>query len=589
MTGDYLKIHAHLTHDNNQHVLGNSKTLIKAKGINIEGIFTQNASNGFCSLIFEPKLVTTTAKTQYIPARDVFFHRLLRVRVAPKGEPKDNFITDATITDIMPDHRNAFVRRLDTKISFKIRITPKENTQLLYFDSYNIGSCYTPLIMISTKSEAKHHPNELIYLCIKGRATVNKAENTINLQPGIHYITAVFGNEPAKMLKDLSYLWEQPPKQNNRKIPKGTIERALPTVYAVKAHLSDTGLIFPNTQDSASYPMLQLGAMHIFAQTEQREEIERILAAYQKQYGADNCLNWSESKAPAFCEGSILPACFIIGVLLYGKRRLADTTFDILYQLQNLQTNSLVGGMLPFNGNEITPELYGVNYSDGSAIATLLYIKSTELYCRYAKIHDKPYVEHLRALKRVKKLFSQNFSFQNEVYINSTKRTFKKPYPRFIYGKCAVCRIEDENCTHSWLERTNEGYYLCEKCIYEGIVPKDEKDVQYPSTLPLTLACTLDLELFDKALEKQLLLEYTANVKSIYSTLDKATLLMALTRRRDPLAHEVYEHLTSLAPSSLLWAQGYDKRDKPLGRSYDLYASVAAAIAILDYNEHMKK
>lgn len=147
---------------------------------------------------------------------------------------------------------------------------------------------------------------------------------------------------------------------------------------------------------------------------------------------------------------------------------------DYAQFLLNAQEKQLVRGMIPFNGDEtyIAGGIFprgGIDH--GSMEATALYIGSASRLmnvCEKYELMPKEEIEKHRAVAlSAKATFAENFTGENQLYINNPNRIAITDTPDYRHGVCHNCR------QITYLLRAPEGGYLCPACYGKAAAPVD--------------------------------------------------------------------------------------------------------------------
>ena len=172
-----------------------------------------------------------------------------------------------------------------------------------------------------------------------------------------------------------------------------------------------------------------------------------------------------------------------------GDNEFIDVNIEFLKWLYDRQVNELQDNELPFNGDEtyIACGLLSRDaVSDGSAEATLLFIRSGELLSDYLERKGEDVSEMRRIVAGVKDTFASKFVINGRYYINDPYR--KAVLPEFRYGVCMGCG------SFGWSALTAERSYVCTSCLAKGVKRvKIDCRVSLPTSLMMPAYLGADL------------------------------------------------------------------------------------------------
>ena len=179
-----------------------------------------------------------------------------------------------------------------------------------------------------------------------------------------------------------------------------------------------------------------------------------------------------------------------------GDESVLDGNTEFLKWLYTRQYEELSDNELPFNGDEtyIACGLLGRDaVSDGSAEATLLFIKSGEKLIEYLNRRGEDTAEMQRTVDGVRRAFSSRFVKDGQYYINDPE--IKKELAPFRYGVCMNCG------SFGWSGLTAEKSYLCARCLSRNVKrPKIDRRVSLPSSLLMPAYLGADLPDFKESI-----------------------------------------------------------------------------------------
>jgi len=293
-----------------------------------------------------------------------------------------------------------------------------------------------------------------------------------------------------------------------------------------------------------------------------------------------------------------LTGYLIIQAFDYYKKTRNDVYLKkILPMLQwawRLQKRNLVKDMLPFNGDETYVAgglLPRTALNDGSAEATLLFIKSGGYLLQYLQEHHIGDPDSIRRDKErvaaVTARYRENFIRNGRLMANNPDRMTVAEMPPFRHGVCAgkIFGIV-------WTQKDPNGNYLCPICrTKEGTYPPIDRQAYFLSSIALTFLF-MDARLVPDEIAaniRQIRDSYAA-AGSISSRPGSGTvigyeygfLLNALEKYHDPLAKRVLNDMMSAVDASGAWVEYYEN-GKPKGCAYRPWESAINIEAIIQY------
>lgn len=145
--------------------------------------------------------------------------------------------------------------------------------------------------------------------------------------------------------------------------------------------------------------------------------------------------------------------------------------FPMLEWCFEAQLPHLVGGMLPFNGDETYVAggfLRRHQLNDGSSEATLLFIESGRRLLKFAaafRLWSEQKTHSYRlVLQYTIKMYLENFYKEDKLIVNNPKRLDGGLLlPKYRHGVCMTC-AEGSNTWFGWTERVESNFYVCPGC-----------------------------------------------------------------------------------------------------------------------------
>ena len=175
-------------------------------------------------------------------------------------------------------------------------------------------------------------------------------------------------------------------------------------------------------------------------------------------------------------DGTEIPGYLILGAFeIFASTHddaYVEKLFPMLEWAWEVQKQNLILDMLPFDGDETYVAgglLPRSALNDGSAEATLLFLKSGESLVDWAELHHKwrasQVTEALGVLDEVRRNYRKNFWRDGRLITNNPERASAAPMPQFRHGVCERCMAEEaDSSTLTWNERSPTGRYLCPIC-----------------------------------------------------------------------------------------------------------------------------
>jgi len=173
------------------------------------------------------------------------------------------------------------------------------------------------------------------------------------------------------------------------------------------------------------------------------------------------------------------PAYTILQVRDYvqagGEREFARDCWPMMDWCWRVQLRHLVGGLLPFNGDEtyVAGGFYPRSgLTQGSADCTLAFIEAGRWLAPWAEAqgfwrHDEA-ARHLALVAESRAAYRRAFFAGDHLWVNAPERESMAPLPRFRHGVCEGCFARASlTGGFGWLERSANGRYLCPACLVE--------------------------------------------------------------------------------------------------------------------------
>jgi hypothetical protein len=244
-----------------------------------------------------------------------------------------------------------------------------------------------------------------------------------------------------------------------------------------------------------------------------------------------------------------------------------------------VQTEHLVDGMLPFNGDEtyiacgILPR--DVIY-DGSAEATMLFIVAGEALLGWLKGNHAWEQAKWEAQHEIwwqtKESYRRNFWKDNKIVTNNPNRKKALQLPRFRHGVC-------ESCSYfGWTENNRNNRYICSSCLAGGPDLEQSKDTVYflqsVSLMHLYMGCSLFSKEELTPIVEEIVIRYKRDGSlpskpdsTITLGYDYGLFLFALISLRHSLSREIFDRMLSIRDSVGAWTEYYIN-GQPRGTRY---------------------
>lgn len=282
-----------------------------------------------------------------------------------------------------------------------------------------------------------------------------------------------------------------------------------------------------------------------------------------------------------------------------------EEIFPMLEWAWYSQVKHLVGGMLPFNGDEtyIAGGLLPRSaINDGSSEATLLFLTGGEKLVAWAEKNRRwpssAVAEARRTLEKTRAAYNTNFVVDGRLVANNPARAARAKLPRFRHGVCEKCQEDPHRWYIVWTERSQNGRYLCPKCLAEEPLPPAEPNVYVlPSTALVPCYLKTDfvtVEILKPTIEDILSRfihagrNHNAQVSLVPDQQSKAVgydygfLLYALKALDDPRASEIYRQMMAVLDQTGAWVEYY-RDDQPMGTRCRPWESAINLEAVLNW------
>lgn len=367
----------------------------------------------------------------------------------------------------------------------------------------------------------------------------------------------------------------------------------------IYSQTDQNGFILAGHQYHLAYVRDQFGVIRCLLELGYFDEVRRNLLCYfdvWKRYGKINnacSLGFDGIFHVHENDEAEITGYLIIQALEYyektGDAQTIDLVMPMLKWAFEAQVKHEKGFMLPFNGDETYVAgglLPRSALNDGSAEATMLFIRSGDLLLNYPGQHgswDK-LAEYRDICAEVREHFHSNFIVNGEFITNNPTRKKFTTLPAHRHGVCERCNA------FGFTSKNKNDRYLCVSCFESENFPRAE-DKMY-SLLSVGLAPAflgIDVpgaeetgKILDEIMSQY---EKTGKLPSGSDSnnsvgYEYGFLLYALTKRNHPKAMEIYQKMMSLPDQTGAWVEYY-AGGKPSGtrcRPWESGISLSAAI-----------
>jgi hypothetical protein len=559
---------------------------------------------------------------------------------------------EAIIKEFVNSENPVFVRSIETsiplklKISFNLQATLIENSK-----RYKKASA----LMMYTKPGASiyqsHVYPRIMYsqIILKGNIQFAKAgddnERTIDIAPGKSEFYIVGGPEYNQVIENSEYAINSDIDKMKRETRKSWLafiksgidfEKELPANIPMRNKLlqtiDDVAVMIKVQQsiDGASmagypYPLGyvrdQYGVSRGLLAMGYSKEAKEILKFYWEKFKRNGAIYNAQGIGISGVfhihendEVEITGYLIMQAFDLYEKTNDAEFVnklFPMLEWAWEAQKKNLVGGMLPFNGDE-TYVAGGIiprsTLNDGSAESTMLFIESGEkllMWIEKNKLWSREKIKsNSKILNEVKNKYVKNFWKDGKLITNNPERTKLAEMPQYRHGVCEGF-LDNEGCilnrTHGigWIEKNKNGRYLCIHCQSYNEYPKAEEKIYELISVSLT-PFYFDSHLLDKPKLKSIIELVSGNylksgrLPSMQNTskneyqqrsvgYDYGLLLYALTKVNSPAAEKIFMQTLDVVDEVGTWSEYYldhhpqGTRYRPWESSINIEALIAFA------------
>lgn len=543
--------------------IGNGNFYADIKELSIKGIYSEFGALSFCSLEYLKDNKNTFTKAQRIFNSARWHTRILEVLNPSTSEESLHYC--AEIDDSIIPENNLFLRTFKSyePVYFKLNIPPYAKLVTAPAISHNVHKAESFWIKI------KHDNYEdILQISLYGECKLNCNDMILSVAPGNSAIIFAIGTIPSTIQRNsvraLHLFLENKISDKTLLFKEEKYDKIRNAIYALTLHNNIRGMVASNT-DNYVRMLPAYANVRLFNSIGMKKFAKAICMNSLKSFLAvKDCSGIGRNKDPQFATDifSIVPSLLWLCAFESPDETFLKTMMPFMLARCKLQARSTVSGMLSFEGREYYYNNF-CNITDGSAVSTLLFIKSSSLLSEHS-----PDKEIKTAHDLVKNSFRNNFIVDSKIYLNSPKRTQAARLPKFIYGKCHFCN----NSEFTWLTKNSAGGYCCDDCAeFYKSEPSPYNDVLKESYLPALWAVYIDCDIFT---QEEVRYSQDLAVKDIESIplCDAALLLYSMTKYPHKAQRQVYDHIISKRNSLGIW---YDDKGE-----FDTLTNALCAISI---------
>ena len=545
--------------------IGNGRFYALIKELSVKEIYATHGNLSFCSFEYQKE----DNESSFTKSQRIFNSSRWHTRVLELINPGTNeeFLHYCSETDdtVIPEN-DLFIRRIKNKepMFFKLKIPSYARLVKAPDVIYSSYKATAYFIKISYGNY-----EEILQLSFSGDCRFNPYDMTFSAGTGESIIIFAVGTIPANVHRNSARVFRL---YQEEKIPEGALlfkeekwDNIRNAVFALTIHTMNQRGIVAGSNDPylrmfpvyASVKLFNSIGIKKFAKALCINSLNRFLSV-------SDCVGVGPKKELQFSTDifSVVPSLLWLCAFETPDEAFLKSMLPFMLARCKIQAKSLISGMLTFEGREY----YYNNFcpvTDGSAISTLLFIKSTELLCRYSE--DK---EIQTALLAARDSYRNNFIKDSKIYLNSHKRSFHARFPKFIYGVCSFC----ENKEFKWLTKNSANSYCCDDCmdIYKS---KAAPNINFEkeSYLPALWAVYIESDMFtpeEIRYSQDLALN---NLDNIHIN-DLALLLYSMSKFPHKAQRQIYDLIISKQNSLGIW---YDRNG-----NFDTFSNALCALAV---------
>jgi hypothetical protein len=577
--------------DGSIHVLGNGKLCVYEQGPNIIQMFGRPYSSpSFLSMsVSGEKLEVHSERTE---GTAIWHHTIFR----------DGTLIGAAV-DFVDSESPCFIRKVTAteRIEFDLKIHPNA------FKADNSEYYHLPSVFIRLDRGEKIYGSyptvERSYHQINCKGAAKCDFDTITCNPGVSEL--IFSGDPIHndcvltaesainggfeaLLRRTRKWWDGFASErrdfgsmipNDLPLRKELLEATDSVSVLIKAQQSDEGGILAGYAYHLAYVRDMYGdfraLLYLGYIKEARKVIRYCFDVWRKfgkvcnaqGMGIDGLFHIHENDRSEITGYLVLQAFDFLEAT--GEDEFIESVFPMLEWAFESQTGELRNGMMPFNGDE-TYVAGGIMprsaLQDGSAEATMLFIRSGELLLDWIGKHEKWSSDRIRKAREiiasVRNDFRTHFMDGNTLLANNPERLARKDYARFKKGICEGCG------TLEFLEQNANHRYLCPKCYLVKTLDAAEPvryNVRSVSLFPGFIGSDLIAEDEIRFMIDGIIAQYRSTGSlpsrpdgSRAVGYDYGFLLNTLTMIGHDAAEEIYRLTLSVLDSTGAWVEYYD-------------------------------
>ncbi|MBE5767050.1 MAG: hypothetical protein E7335_07805 [Clostridiales bacterium] len=491
---------------------------------------------------------------------------------------------------------NTFRRTVDAQVATTLKLNINGQAKVYRWKDYGIGEskkdCLCILISKGTTffvNMATHHEYRMFIFC-EGCASLADDNASIRIEPGKGEIVVVCARteECEQQLRaavekedDSTSYWRAFLDRITAKPSDKRLAEAVKSVAIfIKAQQSRDGGVAAGHFYMAAYVRDQAGTARGLIRIGLLEEAKAILTFWKNKYMWHGDLKNAESMGDR--EGRLqfsndeveVPAYIILTAFAYyeasGDDAFMEEIHPMLEWAAHVQIKHVVRGMTGFSGDEtyVAGGTYPRCYLyHGSAESTMLFILSVEKYMAYYGTHDVLDAK----LQEAKSLYRENFFQGGQLMANCPEREKDSELPRFHFGWCDSCIIDNKIGYIGWLERTEDGLYRCPDCMTEQVKNPIPELRAYSLSSVALLPAWHGFDFLTDDEQAEILQPFLDAYKKTHSVTsrqdesgdrralgyDYALLLGAMTKARHPLMEDLLSLTLDILDEVGTWAEYY--------------------------------
>ena len=631
-----LSPHALIGQGSAIHSIGNGRMLVYGKQADVVQLLgPPYSAPSVWSMTIEPGLSVTSVREE---GTAVWHHQ-----ISKQGIPV------AEITDFMPADQPSFIRKINAKSSFYFNTKQlDENFVLENHSTFALEQSVKSAFLLKTPAGTPFYNDypvleEAYHQFITtgnatltpGKLQIEKGESVFFVTGGPSYPECTVASHLAlsigidQLLVQTRTWWEEFTAQRkdfDKLIPTSLPMRKklLQTIddvsVMIKCQQAIEGAVIAGYNYHLGYVRDQYGVSRGLLTLGYTNEARQILSFYYDIWKKEGRIHNAQGVGNKTFHVHENDRVEITGYLIIQAFDYLKSTddeafireiFPMLDWAWQVQTEELINGMLPFNGDEtfvaggILPR---TALCDGSAEATLLFINAGENLVVWSK-QNRMWVNHKidlaeQILAETKAHYSENFISDGKLQTNNPFRMEGQEYYPFRHGVCEqMGRIE--GCQFfGWTQKTPTNRYLCANCYIKSSLPAVRSKTYFLPSVTL-MPCYINDSFLDKQLQDHFIEEIAtswSNSGKFFSKqedtgdykilgYDYGFFLYALVKTGNPLRYRIYDEMMNMLDETGAWVEYYIE-GKPNGtfcRPWESAINLEAAIRFAEYEKLITK